>query len=46
MAMKSKTFMAGLEYDFGEQVFQSIITLINTDSIEFNDNLLESKKTA
>ena len=46
MAMKSKTFMPGLEYDFGEQVFQSIITLINTDIIELKDNLLESKKTA
>ena len=46
MAMKSKTFLSGLEYDFGEQVFQSIITLINTDKIESKDNLLESKKAA
>ncbi len=46
MAMKSKTFLSGLEYDFGELVFQSIITLINTDKIESIDNLLESKKAS
>ncbi len=34
IAMKSKSYLPGLEYDFGEKVFQSIITLINTDKIE------------
>ena len=45
-SMQSKTFLSGLELDFGEQVFQSIITLINTDKIEIKDNLSESKKAA
>ena len=46
LAMKSKSFLPGLEFDFGEKVFQSIITLINTDKIETKDNHTESKKAA
>lgn len=32
--MKNKTFSPGLEFDFGEKVFSSLVTLINTDKIE------------
>lgn len=32
--MKNKTFSPGLEIDFGEKVFSSLVTLINTDKIE------------
>lgn len=32
--MKNKTFNPGLEYDFGEKVFSSLVTLINTDKLE------------
>jgi HD-GYP domain-containing protein (c-di-GMP phosphodiesterase class II) len=46
LAMKSKSFLPGLEFDFGEKVFQSIITLINTDKIETKESLTESKKAA
>ena len=38
IAMKSKSYMQGLEFDFGERVFQSIITLINTEKVESNQN--------
>jgi response regulator RpfG family c-di-GMP phosphodiesterase len=37
IAIKSKSYLPGLEFDFGEKVFQSIITLINTDKIETNE---------
>jgi response regulator RpfG family c-di-GMP phosphodiesterase len=33
-SMAAKSYLPGLEFDFGEKVFQSIITLINTDTIE------------
>jgi HD-GYP domain-containing protein (c-di-GMP phosphodiesterase class II) len=46
LAMKSKSFLPGLEYDFGEKVFQSIITLINTDKYETKDKSKESKEAA
>ena len=46
LAMSSKSFLPGLEFDFGEKVFQSIITLINTDKIENKDSNTESKKAA
>jgi len=46
LAMKSKSFLPGLEFDFGEKVFQSIITLINTDKIEIKDSNKESIKAA
>lgn len=32
--MKNKTFSPGLEIDFGEKVYNSLVTLINTDKIE------------
>lgn len=32
--MKNKTFQPGLEFDFGEKIFNSLVTLINTDKIE------------
>lgn len=34
LSMKNQSFLPGLEFDFGEKVFQSIITLINTDKVE------------
>ncbi len=34
ISMKNKTFTPGLELDFGEKVFSSLVTLINTDKIE------------
>lgn len=34
MSMKNKTFQPGLEFDFGEKIFNSLVTLINTDRIE------------
>lgn len=46
LAMKSKSFLPGLEFDFGEKIFQSIITLINTDKIETKEDNKESKKAA
>lgn len=46
LAMKSKSFLPGLEFDFGEKVFQSIITLINTDKIETKIENKESKNAA
>lgn len=46
LAMKSKSFLPGLEFDFGEKVFQSIITLINTDKIEIKESNKESIKAA
>lgn len=33
ISMKNKTFGPGLEFDFGEKVFNSLVTLINTDKI-------------
>ena len=32
--MKNKNFSPGLEFDFGDKIFSSIVTLINTDKIE------------
>ena len=46
LAMKSKSFLPGLEFDFGEKVFQSIISLINTDKIETKEENKESKNAA
>ncbi len=46
IAMKSKSYMQGLEFDFGEKVFQSIITLINTEKIDSKESSLENKKVA
>lgn len=43
IAMKSKSFMSGLEFDFGEKVFQSIITLINTDKVEEKNSNIDEK---
>jgi response regulator RpfG family c-di-GMP phosphodiesterase len=34
LSMKNKTFSPGLEFNFGEKVFNSLVTLINTDKIE------------
>lgn len=45
-ALGSNSFLPGLEFDFGEKVFQSIITLINTDKIENKHSHTESKKKA
>lgn len=45
-AIKSKSFLQGLEFDFGEMVFQSIITLITTDRVDIKDNLAENTKAA
>lgn len=43
IAMRTKSFMKGLEFDFGELVIQSIITLINTEKEE---NKVENKIAA
>lgn len=43
-SIKSKTFLPGLQFDFGEKVFQSIITLITTDKVETKDDFAENKK--
>lgn len=32
--IKNKNYSPGLEFDFGEKVFNSLVTLINTDKIE------------
>ena len=32
--MKNKSYSPGLEFDFGEKIFNGLITLINTDKIE------------
>jgi HD-GYP domain-containing protein (c-di-GMP phosphodiesterase class II) len=46
-SLKTKSYTPGLEFDFGELVFQSIITLINTDKIEKeNSNDYSTKKAA
>lgn len=34
ISIKNKNFSPGLEFDFGEKVFNSLVTLINTDKIE------------
>ena len=44
IAMKSKSYLPGLEYDFGEMVFQSIITLINIDKIETKISVEENEE--
>jgi HD-GYP domain-containing protein (c-di-GMP phosphodiesterase class II) len=47
ISLKSKSYTPGLEFDFGELVFQSIITLINTDKIEKeNSNEYSTRKAA
>ncbi len=46
IAMKAKSYQRGLEFDFGEKVFQSIITLINTDKIEMKEEHSELRKAA
>jgi len=40
ISIKNKNFSPGLEFDFGEKVFNSLVTLINTDKIE---NKIENK---
>lgn len=45
-AMKEKSYLPGLEFDFGETVFQSIITLINADKTETKEENTEIKKAA
>jgi response regulator RpfG family c-di-GMP phosphodiesterase len=42
ISMKNKNFIPGLEFDFGDKVFSSLVTLINTDKIENK----EDKKAA
>lgn len=34
ISIKNKNFSPGLEFDFGEKVFNCLVTLINTDKIE------------
>lgn len=34
VSMKSKSFLPGLEFDFGDKLYECIITLINTEQIE------------
>lgn len=34
MNMKNKTFSPGLEFDFGDKIYNSLVTLINTDKID------------
>lgn len=34
LSMKNKNYSPGLEFDFGEKVFNSLVTLINADKIE------------
>ena len=46
IAMKAKSYSPGLEFDFGEKVFQSIITLINTDKIETKEETQVHNKAA
>lgn len=46
ITMKAKSYSPGLEFDFGEKVFQSIITLINTDKIETKEDTKELNKAA
>lgn len=38
IALGSKSYLPGLEFDFNEMVFQSIISLINTDKEETKEN--------
>ena len=46
IALSSKSYLPGLEFDFGDLVFQSIISLINTDRDETKkETLLENKLT-
>jgi response regulator RpfG family c-di-GMP phosphodiesterase len=42
ICIKNKNFSPGLEFDFGEKVLNSLVTLINTDKIEKE----ETKKAA
>jgi HD-GYP domain-containing protein (c-di-GMP phosphodiesterase class II) len=34
ISIKNKNFTPGLEFDFGEKVFNNLVTLINTDKVE------------
>lgn len=45
IALSSKSYLPGLEFDFGDLVFQSIISLINIDKDEKKETLLEHKLT-
>jgi HD-GYP domain-containing protein (c-di-GMP phosphodiesterase class II) len=45
-ALKEKSYLPGLEFDFGEKVFQSIINLINTDKDEIKEKNTETKNAA
>ena len=44
--IKEKSYLPGLEFDFGEKVFQSIISLINTDNNETKEKKSEINKAA
>ncbi len=46
ISIKNKNFSPGLEFDFGEKVFNSLVTLINTDKIETKDDKNYEKKAA
>lgn len=50
ISIKNKNFSPGLEFDFGEKVFNSLVTLINTDKIENKsenkDEKISEKKAA
>lgn len=45
-ALENKSYLPGLEFDFGEKVFQSIISLINTDKKENIEKKSEINKAA
>ncbi|MGZ3787718.1 MAG: HD domain-containing phosphohydrolase [Bacteriovorax sp.] len=34
ISIKNKNFLPGLEFDFGDKIYNSLVTLINTDKIE------------
>ncbi|MDO9182896.1 MAG: HD domain-containing phosphohydrolase [Bacteriovorax sp.] len=34
ISMKNKTFSPGLEFDFGDKIYNSLVTLINTDKVK------------
>lgn len=43
ISIKNKNFSPGLEFDFGEKVLNSLVTLINTDKIENKNEKSEEK---
>lgn len=46
ISIKNKNFSPGLEFDFGEKVLNSLVTLINTDKIENKNVNSENKNIA